>query len=50
MINLEWEFIWALIRISLINEHDIRGLRYSMISGDKTERLDKAIEIINNIL
>ena len=35
---------------SLINEHDIRGLRYSIISGDKPKRLDKAIEIINNIL
>ena len=35
---------------SLINEHDIRGLRYSIIAGDKPKRLDKAIEIINNIL
>ena len=35
---------------SLINEHDIRGLGYSIISGDKPKRLDKAIEIINNIL
>ena len=35
---------------SLINEHDIRGLSYSIISGDKPKRLDKAIEIINNIL
>ena len=35
---------------SLINEHDIRGLGYSIISGDKPKRLDKSIEIINNIL
>ena len=35
---------------SLINEHDIRGLRYSIIDGDKGKRLDDAIDIINNLL
>ena len=35
---------------SLINQHHIRGLNYSIISGDRSKRLDEAIEIINNIL
>ena len=35
---------------SLINQHDIRGLKYSIISGDRSKRLDNAIDIINNIL
>ncbi len=35
---------------SLIHQHDIRGLSYSIIAGDKSKRLEKAIETINNIL
>jgi NadR type nicotinamide-nucleotide adenylyltransferase len=35
---------------SLINQHDIRGLKYSIISGDRSKRLHNAIDIINNIL
>ena len=35
---------------SLINQHHIRVLKYSIISVDRSKRLDEAIEIINNIL
>ena len=35
---------------SLINQHDIRDLKYSIISGDKDERKSQSIDIIKNLI
>ena len=35
---------------SLINQHDIRGLKYSIISGDIDERRNQSIDIIKNLI
>ena len=35
---------------SLINQHDIRGLKYSIISGDIDERRSQSIDIIKNLI
>ncbi len=35
---------------SLINQHDIRRLKYSIISGDKDERKSQSIDIIKNLI
>ncbi len=35
---------------SLINQHDIRGLKYSIISGVKDERKSQSIDIIKNLI
>ena len=35
---------------SLINQHDIRGLKYSIISGDKDLRKSQSIDIIKNLI
>jgi len=35
---------------SLINQHDIRGLKYSIIFGDKDERKSQSIDIIKNLI
>ena len=34
----------------LINHHDIRGLKYSIISGDIDERRSQSIDIIKNLI
>ena len=35
---------------SLINQHDIRDLKYSIISGNKDERKSQSIDIIKNLI
>ena len=35
---------------SLINQHDIRDLKYSIISGDKDLRKSQSIDIIKNLI
>ena len=35
---------------SLINQHDIRDLKYSIISGDKDFRKSQSIDIIKNLI
>ena len=35
---------------SLINQHDIRGLKYSIISGDIDERRNQSIDFIKNLI
>jgi len=35
---------------SLINQHDIRGLKYLIVSGSMNDRLNKSIDLIENLI